>query len=97
MTATSAFFAAWARLAAQAKHDDLIAERNAWIATACLDGVLALGAAALNIHLSFLLITLAAICARIAVVTHRRADSIRPRAMAADLAEGGDIALAEAA
>ncbi|MBX3579976.1 MAG: hypothetical protein KF723_22460 [Rhizobiaceae bacterium] len=74
-----------------------ISDRNTYIALACLDGVLALGGAAINVHVSFALIGLAAIFAALAVSTQRRADAIRPRSIAADLAEGGDVHMAEAA
>lgn len=102
--ATSAFFAARrarnearARLEAERKHRALISDRNTFIALACVDGGLALGGAALSIRVSFALIALAAIFAALAVSTQRRADAIRPRSIAADLAEGGDVQMAEAA
>ena len=87
-----------ARIMAEAHRRRLIADRNVWIALACLDGGAALGAAGfVDMHLALGLVTLAAIFAQIAAGSSRRADAILPRAAAADLAEGGDIPWAEAA
>lgn len=104
MTSSSAFFAKrrsirqeLARAAAieraEAAHRRASSNRDALIAVACLYGGVALVVAAFNISVSFLAIAIAAYLARQAVVNQRRADSIIPRAAAADAAEGvGDMA-----
>lgn len=80
-----------------AVHLRAVALRDTAVATASLAGGATLVLAAIDIHVAFVGIGIAAWLARQAVANQRRADSVVPRAVAADLAEGGDLPMAEAA
>lgn len=80
-----------------AAHLGAVALRDTFIATASLAGGATLILSGFNIHVAFVGIAISTWLARQAVVNQRRADSIVPRAVAADLAEGGDLPMQEAA